>query len=229
MELKEGTWSIIIALFVMTFAIGFSEFTISSFISGMIMSIILLFIYILIQKIIAYQLGIKINFKLWTFRRYWLRWQDKLSWDFPIWIVLPLSLIVLSDGLFIWTAVLVFTAATTSSKVKKRFEEIKEFDLALIASSSIFVVLVLALILKLLGFNQFASIACWFAVLNILPLGNLNGTKIFFGSKMLWIFLVVLAIIILILIDLAHVAATIFIALILAALAAIIFYYFYER
>jgi hypothetical protein len=227
--MKEEVWSIVIALLVMAFVVGFSGFTILGFVYGLLMASILLFTYILVQKLVAYQLGIKINFKLWTFRRYWIRWQDKLSWDFPIWIVLPLSLIVLSDGIFIWTAILVFAAAKTSAKAAKKFEEIKEFDIALIASSSIFAILVLALILKLFGFNQFASIACWFAVLNTLPLGNLNGTKIFFGSKILWIFLAVFAIIILILIDLAHVAATIFIALILAALAAIIFYYFYER
>jgi hypothetical protein len=226
---KNEFWNIAIALLVMTFIIGFSEFTITSFIYGFIMSIILLVIFIFTQKIVADQLGIDIKFRLWSFRRYWLRWQDKFDWDFPAWIVFPLILVVLSDGLLKWTAILTFDSKKAAKKAAKKFEEIKEFDLALIASSTIFATLVLALVVKLLGFNDFASVACWFALLNILPFGNMNGSKIFFGSKILWIFLVVLTIIILILIDLAHIAATIFIALILAALAAIIFYYFYER
>ena len=226
---KEEFWSIVVAVLIMTFVIGFAEFTILAFVYALIMSSILLSIFILTQKIVADQLGCKIKYKLWSFRRYWLRWQDKLNWDFPAWIVIPLVLIVLSDGLLRWTAIMTFVTAVTAKKVSKKFSEIKEFDLSLIASSGVFAVLVLALIMKLLGFNEFASVSCWFAFLNALPIGNMNGTKIFFGSKILWIFILVLTVIILILIDLAHIASTIFIGLILASLAAIIFYYFYEK
>ena len=117
---KEELGNVGIALLVMTFVIGFSEFTILSFIYGLLMAIILLSVFILTQKIVADQLGLDIKFKLWTFRRYWLRWQDKLSWDFPAWIVLPLIMVVLSDGLLIWTAILTFGSRTLTKKATKR-------------------------------------------------------------------------------------------------------------
>jgi hypothetical protein len=222
-------WSIIAVLFVMTFVLGFGEFTLLAFLYAFIISLLLILSFTITQKIVANQLGLDIKFKLWTFRRYWIRWQDQFSWDFPIWFVLPLLLMVLSDGFLRWTALLTFVTRTTAKKAVQKFSEIKEFDLALVASSGVFAVLVLALILKLFGLNDFASIASWFALLNMLPLGNLGGTKILFGSKLLWVFLLVLSIIILLLINLTQIFATIFIALILAAVAVVIFYHYYER
>lgn len=223
----EEIGSIILALLVMTFVVGFSELTVEAFLYAFIISFTLVFVFIVSQKVVADYLGLDIKFKLWTFKRYWLRWQDEFDWEFPMWITLPLILAVASNGFLRWTALLVFVTRITPKKVATKFSEIREFDLALVAASGIFSALAIALIMKMVGLNEFASIASWFAVLNTIPLGNLNGTKLFFGSKVLWIFLVVLTIIILILIELTQIFATIFIALILAAIAAIIFYYFY--
>lgn len=224
---KNEIWVLIISVLIMTFVIGFREFTITSFISGFLMAAILIAIFVLIQKLAAYFLDCGIIFKLWTFRRYWFKWEDKLDWDFPIFVVFPLLFSVLSNGVLKWTALMGFDMKTTGKRIAHRFYELKEFDLALVGSSGILAVLVFALFLKIFAFNEFASIASWFALLNLVPLGNLNGTKIFFGSKGLWVFLAVFAIMIVILINLANVIATIFITLILAAAAAVVFYYLY--
>ncbi len=224
---KNEIWALVISVLIITFILGFQDFTISAFISGFLMAIILLFIFISAQKIVAYFLDCEINFKLWTFRRYWIRWQDKLDWDFPIFVVVPLLLSVLSNGILKWTALLGFEMKTTEKRVSHRFYELKEFDLALVASSGVLAILIFSLFLKIFSSSSFAAIASWFALLNLIPLGKLNGTKIFFGSKGLWVFLAVFAIMIVILINLANVIATIFITLILAAAAAVIFYYFY--
>ena len=218
---------LILTLFLMTFILGFSEFTVERFLYSFIFSFFIILVFVIAQKSVANILGIDMKYKLWTFRQFWIKWHYRLNWDFPIWIVLPLLLSIISGGFLKWTAFLVFVTKTTAKKAAKKFSEIKEFDLALIASSGIFAVLVLSLILKLFTLDDFASIAVWFSFLNCLPIGNMNGTKILFGSKILWIFITVLTIVILLLIELTHIFATIFIALILAAIAAMIFYYFY--
>lgn len=219
----------ILASIIASFVVAFSKFSLESWLVSSLMVAIIFLVNLAASKVAAYYLGCETEIKLWTFRRYWLRWQDKFKFDFPIWIVLPLFLAVITNGFLKWTAILTFDAKPIKVKVKKRFSEIKEYDLALIASAGILANLIIALIAKICTLNEFALLSCWFAFLSMLPLGNMAGTKIFFGSKMLWIFLVVLTLITLILIGITNAFATVFIALILAAIAAIIFYYFSER
>jgi len=44
----------------------------------------------------------------------------------------------------------------------------------------------------LAGFNYFATLNLTFVFFNLIPLADLDGSKIFFGSKVLWTFLVTL-------------------------------------
>jgi Zn-dependent protease len=38
----------------------------------------------------------------------------------------------------------------------------------------------------LFGFEIFAKINLWYAFFNMFPLGNLDGAKIYFGSRLIW-------------------------------------------
>jgi len=219
----------LIAVLIGAFVLGFKEFTIISFLYGFIMAFILLGIFVLTQKVIANLMDCKIKIKLWTGRRYWVTPEGSLNWDFPLFFVVPVLCSLLSRGSLKLMALLSFDAFPAKGRITRRFYELREFDFAIIASSGIIVSLVLALFARITGFGEFASIASLFALINLIPLGNLNGTKIFFGSRILWVFLVCLSLLIVILINLAHVIATIFITLILAAAAAVVFYYFYEK
>ena len=42
-----------------------------------------------------------------------------------------------------------------------------------------------------LNFIELAKLCVYFSAFNLIPIGKLDGTRILFGSKTLWIFLVI--------------------------------------
>ena len=70
--------------------------------------------------------------------------------------------------------------------------------MGLIAASGIFANLFFAIIGYLVGgpfFTLFSLLNIWMAFFNIIPISDLDGNKIFFGSLILWSFLAALTII----------------------------------
>jgi Zn-dependent protease len=90
----------------------------------------------------------------------------------------------------------------------------------------------IAVIAQLAGWKTFAMMSVLYALFNLLPFHELTGTKIFFGSIMLWIFAAIFTIAIFILIGIAGTTGQMFTVLIAAAIVAIVavilFYLFYE-
>ena len=52
-----------------------------------------------------------------------------------------------------------------------------------------------AVIGYLVGFSDFAKISLYYAFFNMLPLSDLDGNKLFFGSLVTWVFLAALVLI----------------------------------
>ena len=55
--------------------------------------------------------------------------------------------------------------------------------------------LVLAVVAYIIGQPDLARYSIYFSVWNLLHLGQLDGTKIFFGSRILWVVLFILSLI----------------------------------
>ncbi|MBL7059296.1 hypothetical protein ISS08_02490, partial [Candidatus Pacearchaeota archaeon] len=75
------------------------------------------------------------------------------------------------------------------------FSEMTEYHLGLIAASGIFINLILAIIGYVIGFPLFAKLNIYYALFNMIPISDLDGNKIFFGSLVLWSFLAALTLI----------------------------------
>jgi len=67
-----------------------------------------------------------------------------------------------------------------------------------------------------------------FVVFSLLPIGALDGTKVFFGSRLLWIFMIIFSLIMLLLIQTTSAIYTVIAAVCIAVFAWIVFYMFYE-
>jgi Zn-dependent protease len=101
---------------------------------------------------------------------------------------------------FVWMASLVFDIKPRIYRGAKRhglytFSEITEYHLGLIAASGVVINLILAIVGYFVGFPLFARLNIYYAFFSILPLSELDGNKIFFGSKILWSFLASLVLI----------------------------------
>jgi hypothetical protein len=146
---------------------------------------------IFIKKFIAYHLDSEIEMRVWEVRGF-----KKNRRAFLLGGILPLvsKVILFPFQNFVWMASLVFDVKPKTYKAAKRFglytfSNVTEYEMGLIAASGILISLISAVIGYFLGFPLFARLSMYYAFFNIFPISELDGNKIFFGSKIIWSFL----------------------------------------
>jgi len=223
---KKEVISILIAGLVLGYILSFKTLTWMSWLIMACLALIVLFIHHLGQKFTALFYDCSTESSLWTVRQYSFKKSGHFRFDFPMWAALPIFLVWLTSiaaSPLKWLAITTFEAAPLPSRVHRKYAELTDWDLALIAAGGLFFNAVLAIISQLLGWNSFAMLNIYFIIFNLIPFSNLDGGKIFFGSVMLWIFCIVFSITLLFLLGssmLANIIATAVIAFI-----AVILYY----
>ena len=187
--------TIIIFAFLMNFSLNLFENWKTFFWTLITIGLIILG-NIFAKKIMAYNLDSEIEMQMWETRKHPLFPHKRKSNPFPMGAFLPIitKLIFFPIRNFFWMASLVFDVRPRIYRGAKRhglytFSEITEYHLGLIAASGIVINLIFSLVGYLLGFPLFSRLNIYYAFFNMLPLSELDGNKIFFGSKTLWSFL----------------------------------------
>jgi len=152
------------------------------------------------KKISSYYLDSEIEIKFWEIKRYGFKPHKHFKRSFPSGIFFPLITAATSLGYFVWMASLIFDVKPKIYRAAKRFglysfSEMTEHHIGLIAASGILINLFFAIIGYLIGFSDFARLNIYYAFFNMIPLSDLDGNKIFFGSMVLWSFLAALVLI----------------------------------
>lgn len=155
---------------------------------------------ILAKKVLSFYLDSEIEIKLWEVKRYGFKPGQHLKRAFPAGAFLPIITSVLSFGYFVWLTSLVFDVKAKIYRAAKRFglysfSEMTENHIGLIAAAGISTNLFLAVIGYLINLDEFAKLNIYYAFFNLIPLSDLDGNKIFFGSIVIWSFLVALVLI----------------------------------
>ena len=194
-------------------------------------SLLMLSVFVMSQKTMAWALDCKIKTKLLTFRRYWFQPLTRESkaefpFDFPLWLILPLILVFATNGFLKWLAILDFDIEPKPTKIRRRWKELTEDDVGKIAIVGPISVLILSLLLNIFGFASLAVACSWLAFLSLMPIGA--GFKLFNSSRIVWLFTFIFALFILVLTNLITAFATIIIALLIAAIITIAYYILYE-
>lgn len=198
-------FSLIGAVIILTIVFGFSYASKSDWNQ---LSLILLFSAIVIslniiaKKITASALDTDVSHSVWSWSRYGLTPHSHFKNSVPIGAILPIILSLFSLGLLKFPAVLTYETKALKTRAAKRFgfysfTEITEWHNSLIGASGIFILLLLSLITYLLPINLelLAKMSAYYAFFNLLPISNLDGTQIFFGSRVLWTALSIIALI----------------------------------
>ncbi len=191
---------LILALIVLSFSYSFTNA--QKFLHGLIYFSIVLFVYVIGKKLTAYYYEVQEEEKIWTFQRYGLYERSYFKKPIPIGIVLPFLVSVLSYGKLFWLAVIESEIEPRPERAAKRhdyysFSEITEYHLAMISASGIFFCLLLSLFAYIINFEELAKLSLYFASFNLLPIGRLDGSRIFFGSRVLYATLVIITLIVL--------------------------------
>ena len=191
MEWKEQgreIFVILLAIVLLAVSISFSDTTIMY--KALLSFAIIIIANVIAKKITAYLLEADIKIRFWSWYQYGLKKGSHFKKPLPMaWLPLLLSLV--SQGMIWWMAILEFDVKPRTERVSRRhglyrFTEMTGGHLALIATIGIITNLVLGVIGYVAGFELFAKLSIFYAAWSLIPISNLDGTKILFGSRGLW-------------------------------------------
>ena len=154
----------------------------------------------------SYYVESEIEVKLFEIRKYGWTSGMQLKHSFPAGVFLPIIFSALTFGYFTWMAGLVFDVKAKIHRAAKRhglysFTEMTEYHIGLIAAAGILANLVFVVVGYLIGLPaqmNFVKLSILYVFFNMLPVYDLDGNKIFFGSLILWSFLAALVLVALI-------------------------------
>ena len=190
-------------------------------------SLVMLFIYVAGQKIAAWYYGCDAKIKWLSFRQYWFRDTYKFKWPFPLWLVLPLLLFLITAGKIKWLAIFGLDIEPKTGRIRKRFSNLDDIDIAKIVVAGPAASLVFALVLKIVGLTSLAIYPALLAFLACIPIGS--GARILAGSRNLTVFFLVLTGVMLFLVPLTGWFPTLIVGLLTALFIVVAYYVIYEQ
>jgi hypothetical protein len=195
---KEIGLMVIISI-ILAFAISLVK-SLNAFLVALLAIFIVILVNVVAKKIITFFLESEIEIKLWEVRQIGFKPNSRFNKEMPAGIIMPILISLVSLGHLYWMANMVFEVKAKVSRAAKRwglytFSEITEWHIGLIAAWGIIANLLFAVIGYLIGFEEFARLNIYFAAFNLIPISDLDGNKVFFGSLILWSFLAILALI----------------------------------
>ena len=200
--------SIITAIIVLTIVSGFyfaypsehQDFNLVAL--SFLFSIIIIFIHVFSKKLMAFMLDSDVTHEIWSWSRYGLVPHHYLKTPIPLGIIFPLIISLFTLGLFKFPTILTYEARALKAKAAKRFgfysfSAVTEWENGLIGAAGIVSLLILSMVLYFLpsNFEYFAKITIFYALFNLVPISKLDGTQIFFGSRVLWISISIIALV----------------------------------
>ncbi len=199
---KKEIAHIVIITIILAFSISLIQ-SMELFLTTLLFVFLIIMVNTISKKIAGYYFEAQVETKLWEMKRYgffgaiirgFYHPSKKFKQAIPLGAIMPIVVKVLSLGYINWMASLVFDVKAKKYKAAKRhgfysFSEMTEFHIGLIAVAGILANLFFATLGYLIGATEFARLNIFYAFFNMIPLSNLDGNKIFFGSIIIWSFL----------------------------------------
>jgi len=187
--------ALILAVIILSFSNSFIDYNL--FLSSLVFFSIILVFYVAGKKFVAWYVESEEEIKILTFQRYGIYERSYLKTKVPIGLILPFVLSILSLGWVKWFGVLESEVRGTKARAVRRHDyySFTEWHLALVSAAGILAMFILAILAYLANYPELSKLAIYFAVFNMIPLGGLDGLKVFFGSRPLFTILWVLNII----------------------------------
>ncbi|MEM4244740.1 MAG: hypothetical protein QXR60_00855 [Candidatus Nanoarchaeia archaeon] len=233
---KREVWYLIFATLALGFVFGFDdgrpEFVLSywllNFFRVCLACFAVLLAYALAQKLVANHYGCSAEFSLWTVQRYGFRPYAKFKRPFPIGVLIGFIVAVLSQGKFFFADMAsVNFMEQRQRRIGRKYLNVTASEIAKIALAGVFAALLIALLASILNLGkELVLVASLFAVYQMLPLPNLDGIKIFFGSLPMFAFSAAFVLLCAILLNFISGFSAVFYAFIAASIFFILFFYY---
>ncbi len=196
---KKEIATIILAAVILALTVSFKKTEI--FYPALLSFLIIISTNILTKKIIGFHFETDVKTKFWTWYQFGLRKDMHFKNPIPMaW--LPLLLILFTKGHLLWLGILEFDIKAKTERVAKRhglyrFTEVTEWHMAWIVIWGLIANLILATIGYIAGYELFTKLSIYFIAWNIIPLNRLDGSKILYASRALWITIFIITAIVL--------------------------------
>jgi hypothetical protein len=175
----------------------------SSILLTLIYAFIIISISIIAKKATANFFDSDVEHETWSMIHFGFKPRNRFQKSIPTGIIFPLILSIISLGAIKLSTFLTYETRALKHRASKRFgfysyTEMTDWHNALIGASGILVVLILSVASYFIPANLelLFKMSAYFAFWNIIPFSKLDGTQIFFGSKILWTLLISLSTII---------------------------------
>ena len=196
MELNKTSKEIVILIFASLilslsylFPLTESPITILAIFFGFLL---IIGINLLVKKMVAYTLEAKVETKFWSLERYGFK--EKHHFKKPVYMLWlpPLLSLMTRGGSFLWMPILEFDIRARTERVAKRhelyrFAQMTDWHMGLIVFWGIIANIFLYIILNIIGLTEIAVLSLYYAIWSIIPISNLDGTKLLFGNRSLWV------------------------------------------
>lgn len=204
---KRELAAIVISILVMTFILVIgnlinNNLTPEVFFFSLFAPIIIISISVIAKKLVARKLDIKISHKIWEMQRYWIGKRSHWKNPLPFGLILPLIISFISAGTgklftFMQFESQALPAKATKMYGRRRFSTVLDWDEALVVFYSLMIVLLVGIIVSSLSSSlwntsYFAELSFYYVLSNMIPFSQLDGNKLFFGSRPLYFFSLIL-------------------------------------
>jgi hypothetical protein len=170
-------------------------------------AIIIIATHVLSKKVVAFLLDSDVEHRLWHVYRFGFKGGSHFKKEIPFGVVVPLGVAVFAT-LLLWPigawiyfmGILTYETRALKYRAAKRFgfysyTEVTDWHNAIIGGAGILAVLILAVVAYFPGLELLTRLAIYYAFFNMLPISELDGTQIFFGSRVLYFVLGVITLI----------------------------------
>ena len=235
---KKEIRSILIIAFIAAFIFSFNEWGIDkfnllvgiqNFLFALVFCLIIYTTHAFSQKFTAKFFDHEIEFTLLTIRKKIKEVRKTIM--VPIGPAITLLITLLTNGKLIFLLLNSFEMKSNKThRLGRKWINIKDFEEAQIALAGPLSEILLLILLKILSplsliFSKGMFIASTIAIFNMLPLPKVDGSKIFFGSRPLYVASLVFIIIFIILIFQLSILQTLILAMILTIIVGTIYLY----
>ena len=201
---EDEVIQIILAIIALGVVAGFGaiiELQLMTFIKIVIFAAIVMGVNIAAKKFMASHLDADVEHEVWRVQRYGLRPGQYLVKSIPAGIIFPIFISAITLGAINLMTILTYETRALKRRAARRFgpfsfTEMTDYHNALVGAAGIACVLFIAFLSYWIsGWSILGRIATFYAFWNMIPFSKLDGSQIYFGSRVLWAVLAVITLI----------------------------------
>lgn len=204
MDIKESA-HILAAIIIVAIVLSFKEIFQGEWLAAvgaLLSSALLILVVVCAKKVAAFSLDASAKNRIWGISRWGFAAHRYFKREVPAGLIAPLFFTLISLGALKIMPVLTYEASALKARAARRFGYysytiMSEWHNALIGTAGIGAVLLLSFASYFAPWNlgMLSKAAAYYALVNLIPISNLDGTQIFFGSRVLWTVLLAISVI----------------------------------